>query len=110
MTEHSELRKGRCRLYFRFKDNNAGRERSTASISQSIWTTIVDSHASLQNTKSIPGKVKAHEVQAVATSLQLFNKVDLQAVMKAGRWSSGGTFRSFYFRDLCSQADSMRKT
>ena len=36
-----------------------------------------------------PLKVKAH---AVATSLQLFNKADLQAVMKAGRWSSGGTF------------------
>ena len=40
-----------------------------------------------------PLKVKAH---AVATSLQLFNKADLQAVMKAGRWSSGGTFTSFY--------------
>ena len=29
---------------------------------------------------------KPHEVCAVATSLELFNKVDLQAVMKAGRW------------------------
>ena len=51
-----------------------------------------------------PLKVKAH---AVATSLQLFNKADLQAVMKAGRWSSGGTFTSFYLRDLCQQADSI---
>ena len=58
----------------------------------------------------IPRKVKAHEVRAVATSLQLFNKVDLQAVMKAGRWSSGGTFTSFYLRDLCRQADSIWKT
>ena len=47
---------------------------------------------------------------AVATSLQLFNKVDLQTVMKAGRWSNGGTFTSFYLRDLCPQADSLRKT
>ena len=43
-------------------------------------------------------------------SLQLFNKVDLQAVMKAGRWSSGGTFTFFYLMDLCPQADSLRKT
>ena len=27
--------------------------------------------------------------------------------MKAGRWSSGGTFTSFYLRDLCPQADSI---
>ena len=47
---------------------------------------------------------------AVATSLQLFNKVDLQTVMKAGRWSSGGTFTSFYLRDLCPQADSLRRS
>ena len=52
----------------------------------------------------------AHEFCAVATSLQLFSKVGLQSVMKAGRWSSGGTFTSFYFRDLCTQADSIRKT
>ena len=58
----------------------------------------------------MPGKVKAHEVRAVATSLQLFNKVDLQAVMKTGRWFSGGTFTSFYMRDLCPQADSIWKT
>ena len=54
-------------------------------------------------------KVKAHEVRAVATSLQLFNKADLQAVMKAGRWSSGGTFTSFYLRNLCPQTDSIRR-
>ena len=53
-----------------------------------------------------PLKVKVH---AVATSLQLFNEADLQAVMKAGRWSSGGTFTSFYLRDLCPQADSIRR-
>ena len=30
--------------------------------------------------------------------------------MKARRWSSGGTLTSFYLRDLCLQADSIRKT
>ena len=100
MTEHPELNKGRCHLFIPFKDNIAGKELSAALVSQWICTTIVDSHASLQNSRSIPGKVKAHEVHVVATLLQLFNKVDLQAVMKAGRWSSGGTLTSFYLRDL----------
>ena len=45
-----------------------------------ICTTIVDPHSSLQNSKSILGKVKAYEVRAVATSLH--NKVELQVVMK----------------------------
>ena len=110
MSEHPDLRKGRRRLFIPFKDNNAGKELSAASISRWICTTIVDSHASIQGNKNIPGKVKPHEVHAVATSLQLFNRVDLQAVMKAGRWSSGGTFTSFYLWDLCPQADSIRKT
>ena len=106
MTEHPELRKGRCRLFIPFKDNNAGKELSAASISWWICTTIVDSQASIQISKNIPGKVKAHEVHAV----QLFNKLDLQAVMKTRRWFSGGTFTSFYLQDLCPQADSIRKT
>ena len=72
MTEHPELRKGRRRLFIPFKDNNVGKELSAASIFRWICTTIVDSHASLQNSKSIPGKVTAHEVCAVVTSLQLF--------------------------------------
>ena len=92
MTEHPELRKGRRRLFVSSKDNNVGKELSAASISQWICTTIVDSHASLQSSENIPWKVKAQEVCAVATSLYYFKKVDLQAVMKAGRWSSGGTF------------------
>ena len=37
----------------------------------------------MQNSKSLSGSVKAHEVRAEATSLQIFNKVDLQTVMKA---------------------------
>ena len=56
----------------------------------------MDSPASNQISKNIPGKNKALEVHSVATSVQLFNKVDLQAVMKGGRWSSEGTFIFFY--------------
>ena len=81
---------------------------SAATISRWSCTTIVDSHAVFKNSKS--ASIKAHEVQAVATSLQLFNKVDLQTVMKAGRWSIGGTFTFFYLRDLYPQAYSLRKT
>ena len=84
-----------------------GKELIAASISRWICTTIVDSHTSLQSSKKIPGKVKAHEVHAVDTFLELFYKVDLQAVMKAGMWSSAGTFTSSYLRDLCPQAKYM---
>ena len=89
LTEHPELRKDRRRLSVPIKDNNAGKELSASTISRWICTTIVDSHAAIQNSTNLSGSVKAHEVRAVATSLQLFNKVDLHSVMKAGRWSSG---------------------
>ena len=108
LTEHPELRKAIRGLFIPIKDNNAGKELSAATISWWNCTTIVDSHAACKNSRSV--SVKAHEVGAVATSLQLFNKVDLQTVMKAGRWSSGGTFTSFYLRDLCQQDDSLRET
>ena len=68
MTEHPELRKGRRRLFVSSKDNNVGKELSAASTSQWICT-VVDSHASHQSSGNIPGKVKAQEVCAVATSL-----------------------------------------
>ena len=82
LTEHHELRKDRRRLFVPIKDN---KELSASTISRWICTTIVDSHAANQNSKNLSGSVKAHEVRAVATSLQLFNKVDLHTVMKAGR-------------------------
>ena len=74
MTEHPELRKGRRCLFVSSKDNNAGKELSAASISRYICTTIVDSHASLQSSENIPGKVKAQEVHAVATSLYFLRR------------------------------------
>ena len=104
-TEHPDLRKGRRRLFIPIKDNKAGKELSAATISRWVCTAIVKSHAACENSKTI--SVKAHEVRAMATSLQLFNKVDLQTVVKAGRWSSGGTFTSFYLRDLCPQVDTL---
>ena len=109
LTEHPDLRKDRRRLFVPIKHNNAGKELSASSISRWICTTIVDSHAAIQDSKNLSGSVKAHEVRAVTTSLQLFNKVDLHSVMKAGRWSSGGTFTSFYLRDLCPQAKSLQR-
>ena len=96
LTKHPELRKDRHRLFVPIKDNNAVKELSASTISRWICTTIVDSHAVIQDSRNLSGSVKAHKVRAVATSLQLFNKVDLHSVMKAGRWSSVGTFTSFY--------------
>ena len=109
LTEHPELRKDRRRLFVPIKDNNAGKELIASSISGWICTTIVDSHATILDSKNLSGSVKAHEVRAVAKSLQLFNKVDLHSVKKARRWSRGGTFTSFYLRDLCPQADSLQR-
>ena len=109
LTEHPELRKDRCRLFFPIKDNYASKELSASTFSRWICTTIVHSHAAIQNSRNLSGSVKAHKVRAVATSLQLFNKVDLHSVMKARRWSSGGTFTSFYLRDLYPQADSLQR-
>ena len=83
----------RSRRYGKKRGWSIHRHSKCASL---VCTTIVDSHASIQSSKNIQGKNKAHEVHAVATSVQLFNKLDLQAVMKAGRWSSRGIFTSFY--------------
>ena len=69
LTEHPELRKSRLHLFVPIKDNNVGKEVSAATISRLICMTIVDSHATLQNSNSIPGSVKAHEVYTL-TNLQ----------------------------------------
>ena len=106
LTEHPDLRKDRRRLFVPIKDNNAGKELSASTISRWICTTIVDSHAAIQNSRNLSGSVKAHKVRAVATSLQFFNKVDLHSVMAAGRWSSGGTF---YLRDSSTSEISALK-
>ena len=82
ITEHLELRKGRCPLIVPIKDNNAGKELSAATVSRWIRTTIVNSHATLRKSKGIPGISKVRAV-ATCTLLQLFNKVDPEAVMKA---------------------------
>ena len=108
LTEHQELGKDKHCLLVPIKDNNAGKELSASTISRWICSTIVDAHATIQNSRNLFW-FKAHEVRAVATSLQLSNKVDLHSVMKAGRWSSGRTFSSFYLRDLCPQADSLQR-
>ena len=64
MTKHPELRKGRHRLFIPFKDNNAGKELTCSGASNSWWicTTMVDSHASLQISKNIPGSYGGREV------------------------------------------------
>ena len=87
MTEHPELRKGRRPLFIPVKDNNVGKELGAASISRRICTSIVNSHAT---PGEYPRKGQTHEVCAVATPLQLFNKVDLQAVMKTGPFVATG--------------------
>ena len=66
LTEHPELGKDRRRPSI--KDNNAGKELSASTISRGICSTIVDSHAAIQNSRNLSGSVKAHGVRAGATS------------------------------------------
>ena len=70
LTKHPELRKDRRRLFVPIKDNNTGKELSASTISRWICSTIVDSHAAIQNSRNLSGSVKAHEVRGVATSLR----------------------------------------
>ena len=49
LTEHPKLRKNRRRLFVLIEENNAGKELSATTISRWICTTIVDSHAAMQN-------------------------------------------------------------
>ena len=51
LTEQPELKKDRRRLFVPIKDNNAVKELSASTISRSICTTIVDSHAAIQNSR-----------------------------------------------------------
>ena len=74
MTEHPELRKGRRCLFVSSMDNNKSKELSAASISRWICTTIVDSHASLQSSENIPGKLKAQEVCVLWLLLYTFQE------------------------------------
>ena len=53
LTEHQELRKDRRRPFVSIKDNNAGKELSASTISRWICTTIVDSHAAIQNSRNL---------------------------------------------------------
>ena len=100
ITEQPELRKARRRLFIPIKDNNAGKDLSSITISTCILI------LPYRRARLFP---KQSKVRAVATSLQRFNKVDLKTVMKSGRWSRGITFTSFYLRDLCPHADRIRK-
>ena len=60
LTEHLELGKDRRRPFVPIKDNNAGKELSASTISRWICTTIVDSHAAIQNSRNLSGSAKAY--------------------------------------------------
>ena len=85
---------------------------SAASISWWICTTILHSGFSCLSSEQheYPREVLSPGGPCCGYFFITFQKVDLQAVMKTGRWSSGGTFTSFCLRDFCLQADSIRKT
>ena len=85
MMERPELRRGRCQLFILTEDSNMGKELGAATISlldlQHHCRGLMQIHVWTDG-KNLPLTVKAHEVQAFATSLQLFSKVDLQTVSR----------------------------
>ena len=51
------------------RDNNSDKELSAATISRWICNTVVEIHAVLNTSKSLPKTGKAHEVCVIATVL-----------------------------------------
>ena len=98
------------RLFVYSRYNKAGKELSAVSISHWICTTIGDSHTTVRTARLSQKRSKLMRSVLWQLHYNLFQQVDLQADMKAGRWSSGGTITSFYLLDLCPEADSIRKT
>ena len=59
MKGHPELWKGRSeRLFISIKDNNSGKELRAATIPATICNTIVEAHAALHDSKSLPKTLK----------------------------------------------------
>ena len=58
ITEHPDLRKGRCRLFVPVNNNNARKVLSAATISRWICMIIVDSPAAFQKSKNIQERSK----------------------------------------------------
>ena len=81
------------------------------SISRWICTAIQDAYQKLGNDPDLQKSyhIKAHEVRAVATSLLNLEGYNLQDIMNAGGWASGGTFCRFYNRDLIPQTPQLSK-
>ena len=52
-------------------------------------------------------KIKAHEVRALSSSWALFDKVQLNEILKAAVWNQSSTFVKFYLRDLSQQAANL---
>ena len=101
MTEHPELRKGRHCLFIPIKDTNAGKKLNTAAVSRWILHHLVDSHATLQNSKCIPGKVKAHEVRAVVLQADCICKTDpVRAAERSWRFPPRLVYFSILFVSL----------
>ena len=111
-TRDNDIRRDRQRLFVPIKDNNQGQEISPDSISRWITSVISDAYQSVGNDQDIIQdlNIKAHEVRAVSTSLLKFQGANLQEIMQAGRWASGGTFIRFYDRDMVPQATQIAKT
>ena len=54
-------------------------------------------------------KVNAHEVRALASSWEWFNRVALEDILRASYWSSENSFIRFYLRDISTLSRSLAR-
>ena len=99
MTEHSELRRADTACLFHSRTTVWGRS--------SVQPLSLVGSARVSQERS---KLMRPVLRLLHYNKKNFQQIDLQAIMKARRCFSGGTFVSFYLRDLCPQADSIQKT
>ena len=55
------------------------------------------------------GRSDTHSPLVAVTTVVFTPTTSVCGEPSAGRWSSGGTFTSFYLQDICPQANSIRK-
>ena len=108
MKAHPELHKSRQRLFIPIKDNNLGKSPVPPPFLCGSAVPLWSLMQILTRARVSPRQLR-HIRYVPLLPYCTCSQVDLQNLMKASRWSSRGTFTSFYLRDLCSQMDCLHK-
>ena len=104
-TKSDEVRKNRTRLFLPFKDTT--HDISTAHISRWIVYLVKRAHRDANEDTAALANVKAHEVQAIATSRAPYTNAPFEVIMQAADWSGKSTFASFYSRAMATHVEGL---